>query len=90
MGHKKRSALVRHFQVAHPIRYAHWRWRALMCYTDDGLLKIDNNAAERALRCVALGRKNYLYCRRRRGRRARHRLSGAYQFYTTLRLFCWR
>ena len=30
-------------------------------YTDDGLLEIDNNAAERALRCVALGRKNYSF-----------------------------
>ena len=30
-------------------------------YVDDGLLEIDNNAAERALRCVALGRKNYLF-----------------------------
>ena len=35
---------------------------------DDGRIEIDNNAAERALRCVALGRKNYLFagrCRRR-------------------------
>ena len=29
---------------------------------DDGLLEIDNSAAERALRAVALGRKNYLFC----------------------------
>ena len=29
-------------------------------YCDDGRLEIDNNAAERALRAVALGRKNYL------------------------------
>jgi hypothetical protein len=28
---------------------------------DDGRLEIDNNAAERALRAVALGRKNYLF-----------------------------
>ncbi len=32
-----------------------------MRYCDDGLLEIDNNAAERALRAVALGRKNYLF-----------------------------
>ena len=31
-------------------------------YCDDGALEIDNNAAERALRAVALGRKNYLFC----------------------------
>ena len=32
-----------------------------MRYCDDGRLEIDNNAAERALRAVALGRKNYLF-----------------------------
>ena len=32
-------------------------------YTDDGLLEIDNSAAESALRPVALGRKNYLFPR---------------------------
>lgn len=36
-------------------------WRALTRYVDDGLLEIDNSAAERALRAVALGRKNYLF-----------------------------
>jgi hypothetical protein len=30
-------------------------------YTENGLLEIDNSAAERALRAVALGRKNYLF-----------------------------
>ena len=34
---------------------------ALNCYTDEGYLAIDNNAAERALRRVALGRKNWLF-----------------------------
>jgi transposase len=33
----------------------------LVRYCDDGLLEIDNNAAERALRAVAIGRKNYLF-----------------------------
>ena len=38
-------------------------WRsAATRYVDDGLLEIDNSAAERALRAVALGRKNYLFC----------------------------
>ncbi len=37
------------------------RWIALTRYRDDGRLEIDNNAAERALRAVALGRKNYLF-----------------------------
>jgi len=37
------------------------RWQALLRYTEDGRLEIDNNTAERALRAVALGRKNYLF-----------------------------
>src|SRR6266571_3832421 len=43
------------------IRYALELWPALTRYCDDGRLEIDNNAAERALRVVALGRKNYLF-----------------------------
>lgn len=43
------------------IRYALGRWSALTRYCEQGLLEIDNNAAERALRAVALGRKNYLF-----------------------------
>ena len=42
-------------------RYALSRWTALTRYLDDGTIEIDNNAAERALRVVALGRKNYLF-----------------------------
>jgi transposase len=48
-------------ETAAAIRYALSRWRALTRYVDDGLLEIDNSAAERALRAVALGRKNYLF-----------------------------
>jgi len=47
--------------MAKAIRYALTRWVALGRYCDDGRIEIDNNAAERALRCVALGRKNYLF-----------------------------
>jgi transposase len=43
------------------IRYALSLWNALVCYVEDGQIEIDNNAAERALRAVALGRKNYLF-----------------------------
>jgi transposase len=49
------------------VRYALGRWEALMRYCDDGRLEIDNNAAERALRPVALGRKNYLFAGSDRG-----------------------
>lgn len=47
--------------TAGAIRYALSHWRALTRYVDDGSLEIDNNAAERALRAVAIGRKNYLF-----------------------------
>jgi transposase len=43
------------------IRYALERWEALTLFCEDGRLEIDNNAAERSLRAVVLGRKNYLF-----------------------------
>jgi transposase len=47
--------------IAGAIRYALWRWQALTRYLDDGRLAIDNNAAERSIRPLALGRKNWLF-----------------------------
>jgi hypothetical protein len=47
--------------VAVAIRYALDRWAALLRFCEDGRIEMDNNAAERALRAVALGRKNYLF-----------------------------
>jgi len=49
-------------ELAKAISYILSRWTALSRYRDDGRIEIDNNAAERALRVVALGRKNYLFC----------------------------
>jgi transposase len=54
-------------EMAKAIRYALARWTALTRYLDDGETEIDNNAAERALRVVALGRKNYLFAGSNRG-----------------------
>jgi transposase len=48
-------------ELAGAIHYALSRWRAFTRYRDDGQLEIDNNIAERSLRAVALGRKNYLF-----------------------------
>jgi transposase len=47
--------------LARAIHYALSRWRALVLYCEDGRVEIDNNAVERALRAVALGRKNFLF-----------------------------
>lgn len=43
-------------ELATANRYALSRWTALTRYRDDGCVEMDNNTAERALRCVALGR----------------------------------
>jgi hypothetical protein len=48
--------------LAKAIAYTLNRWTALTRYLDNGLLNIDNNPIERALRGVALGRKNFLFC----------------------------
>ena len=55
------AKLSKKSELALAIRYALSRWTALTRYRDDGRLEIDNNAAERALRAVALGRKNWLF-----------------------------
>lgn len=47
--------------VGQAITYATNQWAALTRYVADGDLAIDNNAAERALRGVAVGRKNWLF-----------------------------
>ena len=47
--------------TAKAIKYALNNERALRRFLDDGNIEIDNNAAERALRAVAVGRKNWLF-----------------------------
>ena len=43
------------------MRYALKRWDAFTLFLDDGRVAIDNNVAERAIRPVALGRRNWLF-----------------------------
>lgn len=59
--------LSRKSVTADAIRYAMNQWQALTRYLDDGEIEIDNSAAERSLRGVALGRKNYLFLGSERG-----------------------
>lgn len=47
--------------TAAAVRYALARWDALLLYAGDGAVEIDDNAVEREIRPVALGRKNYLF-----------------------------
>jgi len=47
--------------IGEAIGYALGNWTALKRYTEDGDLEIDNNGAERSLRGIAVGRKNWLW-----------------------------
>ena len=47
--------------LADAIRYALARWPALSLFLDDGRIDLDNNPVERAIRPIALGRKNHLF-----------------------------
>lgn len=58
---EQRQRVSRKSGIADAISYALNHWSALIRYAADGRIEIDNNAAERALRGVALGRKNYLF-----------------------------
>jgi transposase len=56
--------------LAAAIRYALTRMARMRPYLDHGILELDNNTAERAMRSVAIGRKNYLFVGSQTGGRA--------------------
>jgi transposase len=56
-----RSALPKS-PIGQAIAYTRSNWAALHRYLEAGCLAIDNNAAERAIKNVVIGRKNYLFC----------------------------
>jgi hypothetical protein len=61
LGEQQRQALPKGL-LGQALGYALRHWEALTRYLEEGYLAIDNNAAERALRQVAVGRKNWLFC----------------------------
>jgi transposase len=61
------SKLSRKSDTSAAIHYALARWDAFVRYCDDGRIEIDNSAAERALRAIAVGRRNYLFAGSDRG-----------------------
>ena len=63
----ERGKLSRHADVAKAMDYMLKRWEAFTCFLDDGRICLTNNAAERALRGVALGRKSWLFSGSDRG-----------------------
>ena len=63
----ERAKLSRHAAVAKAIDYMLTRWPAFTRFLDDGRICLTNNAAERALRGLALGRKSWLFAGSERG-----------------------
>jgi transposase len=63
----ERARLSRHSEVAKAMDYMLKRWAAFSRFLDDGRICLTNNAAERALRGVALGRKSWLFAGSDRG-----------------------
>jgi transposase len=64
---EQRSRLSRSSAVAEPIDYMLRRWDRFAAFLDDGRICLTNNAAERALRGFALGRKSWLFAGSQRG-----------------------
>jgi transposase len=63
----ERAKLSRHAAVAKAMDYMLTRWEAFTRFLDDGRICLTNNAAERALRGLALGRKSWLFAGSERG-----------------------
>jgi transposase len=63
----QRGKLSRHSDVAKAMDYMLKRWDAFTRFLDDGRICLTNNAAERALRGIALGRKSWLFAGSDRG-----------------------
>src|SRR5438477_11721037 len=58
---EKLSLISQKTKLAEAIRYALSRWAGLALFLDDGRIEIDNNVVERAIRPLALNRKNALF-----------------------------
>jgi hypothetical protein len=78
-----RARLSRHNDVAKALDYALTRWDAFTRFFSDGRIWLTNNAAERALRSVALGRKAWLFAGSGRGG---ERAAMMYSLITTAKL----
>jgi len=64
---QERARLSRHAEVAKAMDYLLKRWDAFTRFLTDGRICLSNNAAERALRGIALGRKAWLFAGSDRG-----------------------
>ena len=73
---EQRAKLSRGNDVAKAMDYILKRWGAFTRFLDDGRICLSNNAAERALRGIALGRKSWLFCSSDRGGERAARMYG--------------
>jgi len=64
---EQHAKLSRRNDVAKAMDYMLKRWDAFTRFLDDGRICLSNNAAERALRGIAIGRKSWLFCGSDRG-----------------------
>ncbi len=64
---EQRAKLSRGHDLAKAMTYMLKRWAAFTLFLNDGRVCLSNNAAERALRGIALGRKSWLFCGSDRG-----------------------
>lgn len=64
---RERETLSRSAEVLKPISYMLRRWAGFARFLDDGRICLSNNAAERALRGIALGRRNWTFAGSQRG-----------------------
>jgi len=79
----ERARLSRHAETAKAIDYMLTRWTAFTRFLDDGRICLSNNAAERALRGIALGRRAWLFAGSDRGG---ERAAAAYTLIATAKL----
>ena len=61
------AKLSRGHDLAKAMNYMFKRWNSFTRFLEDGRVCLSNNAAERALRGIALGRKSWLFCGSDRG-----------------------
>jgi transposase len=80
---EKYPLLSRHDDVAGAMNYMLKRWDGFARFIDDGRTCLTNNAAERALRGIALGRKSWLFCGSDRGG---HRAAAMYSLIVTAKM----
>ena len=78
-----RDTLSHKSETTAAIQYALNRWDALVRYVDDGRIEVDNNAAERSLRGIAVGRRNYMFMGSDEGG---HRAAAIYSLIGTAKL----